>query len=230
MATVRKSTSAMQPADWDRLIDAINKLHGTGAARPAYRDFVKVHSRAMSNVQAMATWRIHSMQGMIGVNFLAWHRQMLIRFEQRLQQVHASVFIPYWDWIANPAPPAQISDPALLDSWSVDRDSDLNLMPSSADVEAVKARNRFTPFQLALETGPHNAVHRAIGGDMVTGASPTDPLFYMHHANVDRLWYEWQERHPAQNPPNMDEVLKPAWLSVPVSSVVDRTNLPYSYT
>jgi tyrosinase len=102
-------------------------------------------------------------------------------------------------------------------------------MPSDADVEAVKARDRFTPFQLALETGPHNAAHRAIGGDMVTTASPTDPIFYMHHANVDRIWYEWQEHHLAQNPPNMAEVLQPTLVSVPVSSVVDRSNLPYSY-
>ena len=52
----------------------------------------------------------------------------------------------------------------------------------------------------------------------------------MHHANVDRLWYQWQEAHPNRNPSNMDEVLKPASLSdVPGSSVVDRTLLPYSY-
>ena len=185
----------------------------------------------MTNAQAMATWRVHTMpdMGVRGVNFLVWHRQFLIRFEQRLQQVHASVFIPYWDWIANSAPPAQISDPALLDSWSVDRDPDLSLMPSDDDVKAVEARNRFAPFQLALEFGPHGAVHIAIGGDMNSPASPTDPLFFMHHANVDRLWYQWQEGHPAQNPPNMDEVLKPALLNVPVSSVADRTKLPYKY-
>src|SRR5919112_1241303 len=123
MATVRKSTSAMQPADWDRLIDGINRLHGTGAARPAYRDFVKAHVRAMTTAAGMA-WRVHTMSdmGMIGVNFLAWHRQMLLRFEQRLQQVHPSAFIPYWDWIANPNSPARISEPALLGKWSVDRD------------------------------------------------------------------------------------------------------------
>jgi tyrosinase len=232
MATVRKSTSDMQPADWDLLIDAINKLHGTGVKRPAYRDFVKVHTHAMKTAAGMA-WQVHTMNdmGMKGINFLAWHRQMLIRFEQRLQQVHASAFIPYWDWIANPKPPAQISKPVLLDSWSVDRDSDLNLMPSAADVRAVKDRKRFPPFQFALETGPHNAVHVAIGGDMNTPGSPADPIFYMHHANVDRLWYEWQKEHPEQNPPNMDEVLEPNLLmnKVRVSGVVDRTALPYSY-
>lgn len=231
MATVRKSTSAMQPADWDQLIDAINQLHGTGAARPAYRDFVKVHVRAMTTAAGI-TWRVHTMpdMGMIGVNFLSWHRQMLIRFEQRLQDVHASVFIPYWDWIADPTPPVRISDPALLASWSVDREPNLTFMPSAADVEAVKARDRFAPFQSALENGLHNAVHIAIGGDMNSAASPTDPLFFMHHANVDRLWYQWQEEHRAQNPSNMDEVLKPVSLfNVPVSSVVNRTQLPYSY-
>jgi hypothetical protein len=231
MATVRKSTSAMQPAEWDQLIDAINQLHGTNAAQPAYRTFVKVHTRAMTNAEAMANWRVHTMQdmGVRGVNFLAWHRQFLIRFEQRLQQVHPSVFIPYWDWIAHPAPPVRISDPALLNSWSVDRNLDLDLMPSGADVQAVRARDRFRPFQLALELGPHGSVHIAIGGDMNSASSPTDPLFFLHHANVDRIWYEWQEDHLAQNPPNMAEVLQPALVSVPVSSVVDRTNLPYSY-
>jgi hypothetical protein len=233
MATVRKSTSDMRPADWDRLIDAINKLHGTGAGRPAYRDFVKVHLRAMENTQAMAAWRVHTMKdhGMIGENFLAWHRQMLIRFEQRLQQVHASVFIPYWDWIANSNPPAQISKPALLESWSVDRAPKPDLMPSAGEVRAVKDRDRFTQFQFKLETGPHDDVHIAIGGDMNTHGSPTDPIFYMHHANVDRLWYEWQEGHSTQNPPNMDEVLEPNLLmqKVRVSGVVDRTALPYSY-
>jgi hypothetical protein len=231
MATVRKSTSAMQPADWDRLIDAINRLHGTDAARPAYRNFVKVHVRSMTDAQAMANWRVHTMpgMGMRGVNFLAWHRQFLIRFEQRLQEVHPDVFIPYWNWIANSALPAQISDPALLDRWSVDRDPDPSEMPSAADVQAVRARDRFLPFQSALENGPHNAVHREVGGDMNSVASPTDPIFYMHHANVDRIWYEWQENHPAQNPPNMAEVLQPVLLNVPVSSVVDRNRLPYSY-
>jgi len=221
----------MQPADRNQLIDVINPLHGIGAARPAYRDFVKVHVRGMTTAAGMA-WCVHTMPDMrmIGVNFLAWHRQMLIRFEQRLQQVHASVFIPYWDWIANPNPPARISDPALLSSWSVDRDPNPDLMPSAADVEAVRARNRFAPFQSALENGPHNAVHITIGGDMNSAASPTDPLFFMHHAYVDRLWYQWQEGHPAQNPSNMDEVLMPALLfNVAVSNVVGRAQLPYSY-
>jgi hypothetical protein len=85
----------MQPEDWDRLIDGINRLHGTGAALPAYRNFVKVHVRAMTTAEGM-TWRVRTMtdMGMIVVNLPAWHRQMLVRFEGRLQRVYPSVFIP----------------------------------------------------------------------------------------------------------------------------------------
>ncbi|MGE5347514.1 MAG: tyrosinase family protein, partial [Acidithiobacillales bacterium] len=43
---------------------------------------------------------------------------------------------------------------------------------------------------------------RTLGGDMATAASPTDPLFFLHHANIDRIWSEWQKAHPAQAPPN----------------------------
>jgi len=28
-------------------------------------------------------------------------------------------------------------------------------------------------------------------------ASPSDPLFFMHHTMVDRIWYLWQKAHPS---------------------------------
>jgi tyrosinase len=32
-----------------------------------------------------------------------------------------------------------------------------------------------------------------VGGDMASGGAPVnDPVFFLHHANVDRLWAEWQ--------------------------------------
>ena len=50
-----------------------------------------------------------------------------------------------------------------------------------------------------LEQRPHNDIHIAVGGAIgtVNGAMadiPTaafDPVFWVHHANVDRLWAEW---------------------------------------
>ncbi|WNG47735.1 tyrosinase family protein [Archangium minus] len=42
----------------------------------------------------------------------------------------------------------------------------------------------------------HNVVHVWIGGDMADSTSPNDPMFYLHHCNVDRIWRAWQLRYP----------------------------------
>ena len=45
----------------------------------------------------------------------------------------------------------------------------------------------------------HNQAHSWIGGDMMNvSISPNDPVFFLHHANVDRLWAIWQEKNPSQ--------------------------------
>ncbi len=53
-----------------------------------------------------------------------------------------------------------------------------------------------------LEITPHGDMHVAVGGFM--GAFETaglDPVFWMHHANIDRLWNVWKARSPQhQNP------------------------------
>ena len=45
------------------------------------------------------------------------------------------------------------------------------------------------PGQLELQ--PHNNVHRTIDGTMGLAASPLDPIFWLHHAQIDRLWGRW---------------------------------------
>jgi len=43
----------------------------------------------------------------------------------------------------------------------------------------------------------HNRIHRFIAGHMSNGhISPSDPVFFLHHANVDRIWAQWQALHP----------------------------------
>ena len=55
-------------------------------------------------------------------------------------------------------------------------------------------------FRIRLEINLHNLVHRWVGGTMVEMSSPNDPVFWLHHCNIDRLWAEWQRRHPEQAP------------------------------
>ncbi|MFF5233091.1 tyrosinase family protein [Dactylosporangium sp. NPDC000521] len=44
--------------------------------------------------------------------------------------------------------------------------------------------------------GMHNQVHNWVGGNMLNGGSPNDPVFWLHHCNVDRLWARWQAANP----------------------------------
>ena len=48
-----------------------------------------------------------------------------------------------------------------------------------------------TGVQGTLEQTPHNLVHNNIGGWMPSALSPRDPIFFMHHCNIDRIWAVW---------------------------------------
>ncbi len=54
--------------------------------------------------------------------------------------------------------------------------------------------------QLEGWMGPnlHNRGHVWVGGSMLPMTSPNDPVFFMHHCMVDKLWHEWQLRFPNQ--------------------------------
>lgn len=43
--------------------------------------------------------------------------------------------------------------------------------------------------------GMHNLVHIWVGGDMLPSSSPNDPVFYLNHCNVDRIWERWMQVH-----------------------------------
>ncbi|MBW4678851.1 MAG: tyrosinase family protein [Microcoleus vaginatus WJT46-NPBG5] len=43
-----------------------------------------------------------------------------------------------------------------------------------------------------IELNIHNPMHNWVGGSMNLMTSPNDPIFWMLHANVDRLWARWQ--------------------------------------
>jgi tyrosinase len=42
----------------------------------------------------------------------------------------------------------------------------------------------------------HNRVHQWVGGHMIGGTSPNDPVFWLHHAFLDLVWVRWQRLHP----------------------------------
>ena len=192
-----------------------------------------VHVHAMSTVGM--NWNVHSMtmpngMTMQGTNFLAWHRWLLVRFERRLQLVDPTVSIPYWNAVTDPNIPVALADKNLLKRWGVTRQWKPGNLPGPTSLSELNNLNSFDQFQSLIESDYHNSVHRAVGGDMVTAGSPNDPLFWLHHAMIDKTWAAWQAQPPASNPANITTTLKPSPLfGVKVKDVLNTTTLGYKY-
>ncbi len=85
-------------------------------------------------------------------------------------------------------------------------------LPTQAEINQVMAVTPYdTPpwnmnsnpsFRNQLEgwIGPnlHNRGHVWVGGSMLPMTSPNDPVFFMNHCMVDKIWHEWQLRFPNQ--------------------------------
>jgi tyrosinase len=58
------------------------------------------------------------------------------------------------------------------------------------------AGHRYADFRSLMEANPHGAAHVSFTGFIRSiGTAARDPLFFMLHANVDRLWAKWQWFH-----------------------------------
>jgi tyrosinase len=69
-------------------------------------------------------------------------------------------------------------------------------LPSAAQVKTVLALSDFEDFTTQLED-LHNQVHVWVGGTMnEIPIAAFDPLFWAHHAMIDRIWSLWQLAHP----------------------------------
>lgn len=54
----------------------------------------------------------------------------------------------------------------------------------------------------AVEATPHNNIHIAVGGYMWSfNTAGLDPLFWLHHCNIDRLWEAWRIRPASTGDP-----------------------------
>ncbi|MDO8877952.1 MAG: tyrosinase family protein [Pseudolabrys sp.] len=140
--------------------------------------------------------------------------------------------LPYWDWTANPQLPAAFAMPTYNGQpnplFNASRNSQTATIPASvagpqvmADILAetnfevfgssmpdgqnstAPSWQRVNGFQGPLESGPHNTVHGIIGGDMGTYMSPLDPIFWLHHCNVDRVWNRWNNLGRANSSNNL---------------------------
>ncbi|KAI2619644.1 Di-copper centre-containing protein [Hypoxylon sp. NC1633] len=61
------------------------------------------------------------------------------------------------------------------------------------NINACLAQEKFTSVWNCLEGRPHGAGHGGVSGTMVNiFLSPGDPIFYLHHGFLDKIWWDWQ--------------------------------------
>jgi tyrosinase len=73
------------------------------------------------------------------------------------------------------------------------------------DVLNTRFRNRLEGWQPRGAPHLHNRVHVWVGGDMLPSSSPNDPVFYLNHCNVDRIWESWLQLRGAAYVPEQTE-------------------------
>jgi tyrosinase len=95
----------------------------------------------------------------------------------------------------------------------------------------------------SLENIPHGLVHMGVGGVQPLGlmssfaTAALDPIFWLHHANIDRLWEAWLGLSERRNPTrarwrNMSFTVGQgvSAVTLTVQKVLDTTQPPLNYT
>jgi tyrosinase len=134
--------------------------------------------------------------------FQPWHRGFLHFFEMQLRAAsgNPALTLPYWDYYKNPKLPEIFTAPTLSDGsanplyWPNRTGTviqGLNFL-AFADTVTTFPWGPGETFEDLSEKNPHNRVHNQVGGSMGdVPTAPADPIFWIHHCNIDRLWSAW---------------------------------------
>jgi tyrosinase len=210
MVRIRKNAQSptLTAPERDRFLAAIGALNAQGQG--AYRDFREMHVRA-------TTREMHN-----NVGFLPWHRAYVLDLERALQAIDATVAVPYWRFdqpapdvftaafMGEPSVAGNIvvfSPGHALEHWITDGlpgivreplfdlSAPANVIDEAATFGLGDPGATFGAFD-QMEINPHGSAHTSFNFPTSPISSvPTavrDPLFFMLHANVDRLWAKWQ--------------------------------------
>jgi tyrosinase len=205
MVRIRKNANLLSEGERERFLAAFAKLNDAGLG--PFVNFRNMHTSA-GDPEA------HRAAG-----FLPWHRAYLLDLERELQVIDPSVALPYWRF-DQPAPllfdldfigvsddsgSVHFSQDNPLQFWVTDGMPGIQRRPrfnTSTEAAHVSAEadtlslgspdNVYAAFR-RMEGDPHGAAHTSFGGSISSiSTAARDPLFFLLHCNVDRLWAKWQ--------------------------------------
>ncbi len=250
--TVRKNQAELSDVERRAFRDAITQLVNDGT----YLTLTRLHMDMSHNMHgSMGETGLYRFLAWHRRYVVAFEREL--QRADRIQRPTATQLlgVPYWrwqddfpDWLQGflPAndpdngkpPPARKEAPANIKPGSIDIDAILNHF--DIQITGIQGENDYTKFTYGIEgwgkrpdgshLNAHNQGHAWIGGIMNnTSTSPTDPMFWLHHGEIDRLWQNWRQTHPNPAPPlaGSDRIMDP-WTES-YDEVLDIGSLGYSY-
>lgn len=219
----RKNIVTMGDTERRAFRDAVLKMKADGV----YDPYVEMHREMFLGIAHR------------GLGFLAWHRELLRRFEADLRAADSALrggtstlSIPYWDWTSERS---TVGLPWTTDFLGGDGDSMTNIvqtgefaysngrwtitigdggtidpelrrdmgdkafptgrLPDTGHVTNTMGQTTYIDFRWSLEQ-LHNWVHNWVGGNMMEMTSPNEPVFWLHHCMLDKIWADWQAANP----------------------------------
>jgi hypothetical protein len=137
--------------------------------------------------------------------FLSWHRIYLHYFERIVRKASGfpNFVLPYWGYSPTGdrslpvafRTPANPSNPLYVSQRRATINAGAPLSASAVDAGFALSQIPFNTFSSSLEGTPHGVVHTGVGGPggwmSLFETAAQDPIFWLHHANIDRLWEFW---------------------------------------
>jgi len=176
------------------------------------------NSNAMRRL-AQDTWdTCQSHSGQDPNNFLPWHRMFVYYHERIVRRVSGrpDFTLPYWDYTSSdPAKRGVVplefrspDDPVFGVLYRADRSELAN------SGQPIQSNNPGDPMKIggpmgkknyemvgsdvgfcrSINSGIHGNIHVLVGNKTGMGSVPyagCDPLFWVHHSNIDRMWASW---------------------------------------
>jgi len=203
MVRVRKNANQLTSAERDRFLTAFTTLH---LINNNFQHFMDMHT-SIGDPEAHRNF-----------GFLPWHRALLLDLERELQSIDPAVTIPYWKFdepaqnlftreflgadgdgfaefaLTNPMRNWQVNGVPGINRTHVgiENGQATSALSEIATLALGGPANVYDEFRF-LEGNPHGSAHVSFSG-WISGinTAPRDPLFFLLHCNVDRLWAKWQ--------------------------------------
>jgi len=183
--------------------------------------------------------------------FLPWHRAYLFYFERLIRHLSgvAGFRLAVWDWENNDhLPPPYLNWVSIPDmpNCTVSREiTRVDVPDLTGWLRSTRSRDfqgdRYAPGNSVH--GPHGEIHLALRGFMRRlELAAFDPIFFAHHANIDRFWDAWYRHY--RNVPHFSDLQTwplqpPAWIfydarinrhvSVKLEQMLNIDHLGYTY-